>query len=124
MPVKKSTPTPATQEPTHWVWDIIVLWPFIWVALLLIALPIISFSLAGFSAQYDQPPAILFALFPIIFLVHFGSIILFFVAYIYAIHRLYTRTSLTNDEKRMWLILVAVFNIFAVPILHFMHLRK
>jgi hypothetical protein len=122
MPAKKSTPAP--QEHTHWIWDVVVLWPFIWIALLFIILPLIGFSLSPYLSQFEEPPIIFFTIIPIFFLVHFASIVLLIVAYIYAIHRLYTRTNLDNDEKRMWLILLVIFNIFTVPILHFMHLRK
>lgn len=104
-------------------WDFLVLWPFIYFALALVFVIIVGYIMATFG-QNDQTMSMVAILGLLFFLIHISSIILMIVVYIYAIHNLYTNTSLSDDKKRTWLILIVLFNFIAIPILHFMHLRK
>lgn len=107
---------------TNRIWDFLVLWPFIYVVLAMV----IGFSFAGLAANMEDPSSLgpWLALFPLVIIVHFATIISMMVTYVYAIHRLYVQTNLTNEQKKTWLILVIIFNVFAIPFLHFTHLRK
>ena len=108
---------------TNRVWDVLVLWPFIYFALALAFVIGISILTAS-TGDPEQVMGTVAALSILFFLVHISSIILMIVVYIYAIHRLYTQTKLPDDKKKTWLILIVLFNFVAIPILHFMHLRK
>ncbi|MFA6522535.1 MAG: hypothetical protein WCT24_03030 [Patescibacteria group bacterium] len=107
------------QQKTHWLWDVAVLWPFIFIASLMV------FGLVGMAiASMDSDAsAMLVVLIPFVFLYYIASIVIMIVTYVYAIHRLYTRTTLSVDQKKTWLILIMLFNFITIPILHFMHLR-
>ena len=51
------------------------------------------------------------------------TIVSMFASYFYAIHRMYTRTSLDDKSKLFWLWMIALFSPISIPILHFKHLR-
>lgn len=110
------------KEKTNRIWDFLVIWPFIYFFLLAILVPVIATSLDYGDASKIVGGAIAFGL--LFMIVYFATIISMVVVYIYAIHRLYTHTNLSDDQKRTWLILVVIFSIFAIPFLHFKHLRK
>ncbi|MBU1126545.1 MAG: hypothetical protein ABH826_02655 [Patescibacteria group bacterium] len=108
---------------TNRVWDVLVLWPFIYLILAIIFTVVISFITTDASIPEEVMGALV-ALGSLFFLIHITSIVLMIVVYIYAIHRLYTQTRLPDDEKKKWLILIILFNFIAIPFLHFMYLRK
>ena len=110
--------------PTHRFWDFLVLWPFIYFVVFIIGAALFGLLISVAVAEMGEPPAILFAVIPLMFLIHFATIVGMIVTYIYAIHRLYTQTDLDDDQKRIWLILIILFNIITIPILHFQHLRR
>ncbi len=106
------------ERKTHWFWDIAVLWPFIFVGLSLM----ISIFVALLNSSVIED--LLLIIIPLGILFYLGSMILMIVTYVYAVHQLYTGTNLTNDQKKMWLVLILLFNVITIPILHFVHLRK
>lgn len=108
--------------PTNRFWDFLVLWPFIFIALFFMG-GIILAAASGIS-DAGEPPMLLWAAIPIFVILYIATIIGAITSYVYAIHRLYTQTNLDDDTKKMWLILVILFNIITIPILHFMHLRR
>jgi hypothetical protein len=109
------------QQKTHWFWDLAVLWPFICLALMIPAFIV----LAVLSSAMSEDAMVIFGIIfgSLAFLFYIASIVIMIVTYVYAIHRLYTRTNLPEDQKKTWLILIVIFSYFAIPILHFMHLR-
>lgn len=112
------------KEPTNRVWDFLVLWPAVYLVLILIVLPLLGFAFVRLAEVGAEPPQALFVIMPFLFLIHMATVVIIIVDYIYAIHRLYTQTGLEDVEKRTWLILVVLLNMFAIPFLHFMHLRR
>lgn len=111
-----------TTKKTHPIWDFLVLWPFIYFLLLMVIIPFLALS--GFADDPTQYVGGYVALGFLLMVVHFATVISMVVVYVYAIHRLYTATKLSNDSKRTWLILIVIFNVLAIPFLHFKHLRK
>ncbi|MDA0207829.1 MAG: hypothetical protein O3B64_00260 [bacterium] len=101
-------------------WDILVLWPFIYGALVTIMAILIAVN----SSEADVITLFTGIAASLMLLSYFVTAILFFVTFVYAIHRLYTATTLDNEHKKSWLIVILIFNVFAIPFLHFMHLKK
>ena len=108
-------------DKTNRIWDFLVLWPFIYFVLLMIIFPL----MAIFAGEgLDELGALLAIGGFLLFLVHLATIVAMFVVLIYAVHRLYTQTKLPDEKKKLWLVLVMLFSVFAIPFLHFMHLRR
>lgn len=109
-------------EKTNRVWDFLVLWPFIYLALLFVIIPVsIMMSSGGDPEDWMLGSMLLMML---LVVGYFATIVIGIVIYVYSIHRLYTKTNLPDDKKKMWLVLVILFNMITIPILHFTHLRK
>ena len=105
-------------EKTNRVWDFLVLWPAIYIVLMIISIPLLIIAGNGSNPEDLMLGSALYGMFMTVG--YFATIVI----YVYSIHRLYTQTKLPNDQKKTWLILVILFNMITIPILHFMHLRK
>lgn len=107
---------------TNRIWDVLVLWPLIYCAVVILFIVGMILIMSGLDP--DVASNALFALGSLFFLIHVASIVIMIVVYIYAIHRLYIFAKIPVEKKKTWLILVVLFNFIAIPILHFMYLRK
>lgn len=106
------------QTTSRW-WDVLVLWPFIYAALVTIIA--IVLAMQTYSGDITAVTGIIASLALVSYIV---TAVLMLVTFIYAIHRLYTATDLDDEHKKSWLIIIVIFNVFAIPFLHFMHLKK
>lgn len=108
-------------EKTNRWWDLLVVWPFVAVPLALVVV-LLSVAVVGSLGEEAMPILVLVGLFG--FLIYVSIIVAVIAGQVYAIHRLYLTTDMPEDKKRSIVILLVLFNVFAVPVVHFMYLRK
>lgn len=104
------------------IWGIFSIWPICWMILFMCGALLLLMG-TGFL-ESDEPAPILFIVMGFIMIFHFATIIEIWVMIILYLIRIIKDESIEQNNKILWVILIFIGNIIAMPIFWYLYIWK